>query len=146
MTKHMKTHQSDLPDVDASIPRENFKDRVLKFSNSNTLEETAEKFNLNRRVLEDWLKIASRQFCCEFCSKGFAVRWRLTEHQKRLHFTKEEWAISVEGRRRRQNIDVMPSREEMFTKKYLNTPEQKVNQSFDEKKRQGGQSSCCRCT
>ena len=60
--------------------------------------------------------------------------WRLTEHQKRLHFTKEEWAISVEGRRRRQNIDVMPSREEMFTKKYLNTPEQKVNQSLDENK------------
>ena len=73
-TKHMKTHQTDLADVDASILRENFKDRVLKFSNSNTLEETAEKFNLNRRVLEDWLKIASRQFCCEFCSKGFAVR------------------------------------------------------------------------
>ena len=46
LTKHMKTHQSDLPVVDASIPRENFKDRVLKFSNSNTLEETAEKFNL----------------------------------------------------------------------------------------------------
>ena len=62
-TKHMKTHQTDLADVDASILRENFKDRVLKFSNSNTLEETAEKFNLNRRVLEDWLKIASRQFC-----------------------------------------------------------------------------------
>ena len=59
-TKHMKTHQTDLADVDASILRENFKDRVLKFSNSNTLEETAEKFNLNRRVLEDWLKIASR--------------------------------------------------------------------------------------
>ena len=75
---------------------------------------SAEKFNLNRRVLEDWLKIASRQFCCEFCSKGFAVRWRLTEHQKRLHFTKEEWAMSVEGRRQRQNVekvklDVMPS-------------------------------------
>ena len=135
LTKHMKTHQTDLHDVDASILRENFnKKKVLKFSNSNTLEETAEKFNLNRRVLEDWLKIASRQFCCEFCSKGFAVRWRLTEHQKRLHFTKEEWAISVEGRRWRQNIDVMPSREEMFTKKYLNTPEQKVNQSFDENK------------
>ena len=122
-TKHMKTHQTDLADVDASILRENFKDRVLKFSNSNTLEETAEKFNLNRRVLEDWLKIASRQFCCEFCSKGFAVRWRLTEHQKRLHFTKEKWAMSVEGRRQRQNVkkvklDVMPSLEEMLTKKY----------------------------
>lgn len=90
------------------------------------IEETAEKFNLNRRVLEDWLKIASRQFCCEFCSKGFAVRWRLTEHQKRLHFTKEEWAMSVEGRHQRQNVekvklDVMPSLEEMLTKKYINT-------------------------
>ena len=84
------------------------------------MEETAEKFNLNRRVLEDWLKIASRQFCCEFCSKGFAVRWRLTEHQKRLHFTKEEWAMSVEGRHQRQKakLDVMPSLEEMLTKKY----------------------------
>ena len=134
LTKHMKTHQTDLHDVDASILRENFnKKKVLKFSNSNTLEETAEKFNLNRRVLEDWLKIASRQFCCEFCSKGFAVRWRLTEHQKRLHFTKEEWAMSVEGRHQRQNIekvklDVMPSLEEMLTKKYINTLEQKVNQ------------------
>ena len=61
------------------------------------------------------------------------------EHQKRLHFTKEEWAISVEGRRQRQNVekvklDDMPSLEEMFTKKYLNTPEQKVKQSFDENK------------
>ena len=97
------------------------------------IEETAEKFNLNRSVLEDWLKIASRQFCCEFCSKGFAVRWRLTEHQKRLHFTKEEWAMSVEGRHQRQNVekvklDVMPSLEEMLTKKYINTQEQKVNQ------------------
>ena len=59
------------------------------------------------------------------------------EHQKRLHFTKEEWAISVEGRRQRQNVekvklDDMPSLEEMFTKKYLNTPEQKVKQSFNE--------------
>ena len=139
LTKHMKTHQTDLPDVDASILMENFKDRVLKFSNSNTLEETAEKFNLNRRVLEDWLKIASRQFCCEFCSKGFAVRWRLTEHQKRLHFTKEEWAMSVEGRHQRQNVekvklDVMPSLEEMLTKKYINTLEQNVNQSLDENK------------
>ena len=58
------------------------------------------------------------------------------EHQKRLHFTKEEWAISVEGRRQRQNVekvklDVMPSLEEMFTKKYLNTPEEKVKQSFE---------------
>ena len=56
-----------------------------------------------------------------------------------MHFTKEEWAISVEGRRQRQNVekvklDVMPSLEEMFTKKYLNTPEQKVKQSFDENK------------
>ena len=139
LTKHMKTHQTDLHDVDASILRENFKDRVLKFSNSNTLEETAEKFNLNRRVLEDWLKIASRQFCCEFCSKGFAVRWRLTEHQKRLHFTKEEWAMSVEGRHQRQNVekvklDVMPSLEEMLTKKYINTLEQNVNQYLDENK------------
>ena len=79
------------------------------------------------------MKIASRQFCCEFCSKGFAVRWRLTEHQKRLHFTKEEWAMSVEGRHQRQNVekvklDVMPSLEEMLTKKYINTLEQKVNQ------------------
>ena len=36
------------------------------------------------------------------------------EHQKRLHFTKEEWAMSVEGRHQRQNVenvklDVMPS-------------------------------------
>ena len=36
------------------------------------------------------------------------------EHQKRLHFTKEKWAMSVEGRRQRQNVekvklDVMPS-------------------------------------
>ena len=59
--------------------------------------------------------------------------WRLTEHQKRLHFTKEEWAMSVEGRHQRQNIekvklDVMPSLEEMLTKKYINTLEQKVNQ------------------
>ena len=67
------------------------------------------------------MKIASRQFCCEFCSKGFAVRWRLTEHQKRLHFTKEEWAMSVEGRRQRQNVekvklDVMPRLEEIVYK------------------------------
>ena len=47
--------------------------------------------------------------------------------------------MSVEGRRQRQNVekvklDVMPSLEEMFTKKYLNTPEQKVKQPFDENK------------
>ena len=42
------------------------------------------------------------------------------EHQKRLHFTKEEWAMSVEGRHQRQKakLDVMPSLEEMSTKKY----------------------------
>ena len=114
LTKHIKTHQTDRSDVDTSILREHLKDRVLTFANSHTLEETAEKFNLNQRVIEDWLKIATRQFCCEFCSKAFAARWRLTEHQKRLHFTKEEWAMSVEGRHQRQNVenvklDVMPS-------------------------------------
>ena len=62
MTEHMKTHQTDLHDVDASILRENFKDRVLKFSNSNTLEETAEKFNLNRRVLEGWSKMDENKY------------------------------------------------------------------------------------
>ena len=41
--------------------------------------------------------------------------------------------LSVEGRHQRQNIekvklDVMPSLEEMLTKKYINTQEQKVNQ------------------
>ena len=47
--------------------------------------------------------------------------------------------LSVEGRHQRQNIekvklDVMPSLEEMLTKKYINTLEQNVNQSLDENK------------
>ena len=47
--------------------------------------------------------------------------------------------MSVEGRRQRQNVekvklDVMPSLEEMYTKKYPNTPGQKVEQSFDTNK------------
>ena len=47
--------------------------------------------------------------------------------------------MSVEGRHQRQNVekvklDVMPSLEEMLTKKYINTLEQNVNQYLDENK------------
>ena len=48
-----------------------------------------------------------------------------------MHITKEEWAISVEGRRQRQNVekvklDVMPSLEEMFTKKCPRTKSETI--------------------
>ena len=130
LAKHIKKQHVDLPQVDASILREHLKDRVLSFANSHTVEETATKFNLNQTVVVKWLKIASRQFCCEFCSKAFSEKWRLERHQKEMHFSKEEWE-ERQGMKQ-VKLTVVPSLEEMYTKKYTNIGENhKIDQCYE---------------
>ena len=129
LTKHIKKQHLDLPVVDASILKEHLKDRVLSFANNHTVEDTATKFNLKPTLVEKWLKIASREFCCEFCSKAFSEKWRMERHQKELHFSMEEW-------KERQHVKqvklaVMPSLQEMYTKKYTNTENHNADQSCE---------------
>ena len=127
LSKHKKHHHVGLPEVDASILREHLKDRVLSFANSHTVEETATKFSLNQTLVIKWLKIASRQFCCEFCSKTFPENWKLEKHQKEVHVSKDEW--EERQKMKRVKLAVAPSLEEMFTKKYTNDDKPKIDQS-----------------
>ena len=130
LTKHIKKQHLDLPEVDSSILKEHLRDRVMSFADNHTVEDTAKKFNLKPTLVEKWLKIASRQFCCEFCSNAFSEKWRLERHQKEMHFSKEEW--DERQQMKQVKLAVMPSLAEMYTKKYTNIHENhKIDQSCE---------------